>query len=313
MLSISLVYVVLMSSLFASSTLGHKMSPWGKGGLLPPFFQLCFFLVWSLFALLSNYCDHAPIASSKLFLSLILFFKERMFLDWSSLHPFSTLLMFESLTSITVLFSSRTSKRLDKLILSLFLFANFFSQIHIGPAQTRPNRLTVLCEIRLSPWIRVAKNVKTLKNWPFCGLKCVLGAIFQPGLHVGMWNLPKTGFGQFGPSEYCLQSTTPYMESPPCARFPHPNEGNIVQQCASIHQAWLTITQSLGNLPSTQNKMHSQYSLQAIASFEKAQFVTKAMFYEFSNSFKKWWFWQLRLQLKNQLIGNNCLAWSPSY
>ena len=55
-------------------------------------------------------------------------------------------------------------KGLDKLIPGLFLFANFFSQIHIGPAQTRPNRLTVLFEIRLSPRIRVAKNVKTLKT-----------------------------------------------------------------------------------------------------------------------------------------------------
>ena len=220
-----------------------------------------------------------------------------MFLDWSSLHPFSTLLMFESLTSIPVLLSSRTShlQRTWQIDTRPISFCELLQSDSHWPSPTRPNRLTVLFEIRLSPRIRVAKNVITLKNRPFCGLKCVLGAIFQPGIHVGTWNLPKTGFGQFGPSEYCLQSTTPYMESPPCARFPHPNEGNILQQCASIHQAWLTITQSQGNLPSTQNKMHSQYSLQAIASFEKAQFLTKAILYEFSNSFIKWWFWQSKL------------------
>ena len=118
-------------------------------------------------------------------------FKKRTILDWRSLHPFSTLLMFESLISIPVLFSSRTShlQRAWQIDTRPISFGHL-----LQPKLASTGRPSSL-KSDFSPRIRVAKNVKTLKAGPFCGLKCVLCAILficKPAIHFGMWDLPKT-------------------------------------------------------------------------------------------------------------------------
>ena len=159
MLSISLVYIVLMSSLFASSTLGHKMSPWGKGGTLPPFFQLCFFLVWSLFALrphcfLKTFSLSNSLSKRECSLIEVVFIRFPLCWCLNPSHPFRYCSLAEP----------HICKGLDKLIPGLFLFANFFSQIHIGPAQLAPTGWPSSLKSDFPPgsgWLKMWKPWKT--------------------------------------------------------------------------------------------------------------------------------------------------------